>query len=269
MKTARFALWFLLSAGLYLLARWPFMHASIIPFYLEFRPAIVLVPLAGICWGPVGAFGVMAGSLAGDRLFGFWDALTGFRAIGQLLFAFSAKRLWDFSVGEHFPGLRVAPGLRRALRFQLVALPGCFLYATWPAWGSDMLMIYPFSYFLSLLLLNNVIFCVLLGPALYQFAARHALPKMGSWHDVVEARAGVCQLSFGGAACHITGCVGGCVAGYLVSGSVHQMWPTRTIIHGITSGTTLTLAVLPFLALQVAGLFFARRVPAPAAEDTL
>jgi energy-coupling factor transport system substrate-specific component len=260
-KYPRMIAWFLAAIVLYLLARWPFMKASIIPFYLEFRPAIVIVPLVGVFWGPAGALGAMVGSLAGDALFGYWDALSLFRAAGHLLFAYSAKMLWDFSLSSSFPGPDLTPRWGRTFRFLLVCWPGCFLAAAWPAWGADILQVYPFTYICSLLLMNNLIFCTLLGLALYRIVARELVPWFGTWHSVMEKEI-VSRLSLAGAACQVTGCIGAVAAGLLASGLIYRMWPTGPFIHGTSSGPLLTVLVLPFLLLQIASLFMTQRTPA-------
>lgn len=257
-KYPRMVSWFLLTTGLLLLVRLPFVKAAMIPYYLEFQPGIVVVPLAGVFWGPAGALGVLTASLAGDWLLGMWGPLSAFRAVGLFIYAYSANRLWDFS--ETHVGKRggLTPHWGQTLRFLYVSWPGCCAAASWPALGADILRLYPFPYFVFLLLLNNLVFTTMLGPAFYRILARELVPHFGCWREVMKEHPSP-VLSVRGAWLHVTGCAGACVAGILLGGSVYRMWPDQAFVIGTSTGSLLVALVLPLMLLQVVGLLLARR----------
>ena len=245
--------WFLLTLALFLLARSPFFKVPLIPYYLEFMPAIVIVPIAGVFWGPAGALGVAAGSLAGDALFGFWGVLSPYRALSLFLYAYSAKQLWDYSMTRLGRRGGLDPNWGQTLRFVLVSWPGCFAAATWTGMGADMFRLYPLPYIASLLVVNNLLFVTLLGPAFYRILARELVPHFGCWRDVMGDEA-MTPMTGRGASIHLVGSVGGWVLGILVAGVVYGLWPTQAAVLGSTAGPGVKAVVLPFLLMQVVGL---------------
>ena len=89
----RMVVWVILTVLAGVLARLPFAQVPIIPHYLDFHPGVVLVPLAGVFFGPAGAWGSLVASIIGDRLMGPWGAITLFRALGFFAFALSAQKM--------------------------------------------------------------------------------------------------------------------------------------------------------------------------------
>jgi len=245
--------WFLVATALLLLARLPFVHADIITFYVEFQPGIVLVPLAGVFWGPAGALGVLAASLIGDWLYGLWGPLSAFRAVGLFLFSYSAKHLWDYLHTRERSGRGLTPHWGQTMRFLLISWPGCFLAASWPAVGAEYLRLYPFPYIVALLLTHHLIFTTLLAPALYRILARELVPYFGCWREVLQDIPSR-PLSPLGARLHVLGGLGACVAGILGGGVFYRMWPTRASVLGTYCGWGLLVLVVPFLILQIGGL---------------
>jgi hypothetical protein len=249
--------WYLAAAAAMLAARLPFAKAAIIPFYLEFQPAIVLVPLAGIFWGPAGALGVTTASLLGDWLLGYWCVLSPFRAIGVFLFAFSANRLWDFC-GAH-QGHGLTPRWGHTARFVVVAWVGCLVAAAWPAAAADVFGLYPFPYYGALLILHHAVFTTLLGPAFYRVLARDMVPHFGCWRQTMgytPKRDEV--MAVRAVLYHIAGAVGACGLGMLAGGLAYGIWPDRAWVLSTTTGWAVYLVVVPCLILQVGGLFWPR-----------
>ena len=70
-----------------------------------------------------------------------------------------------------------------------VSWPGCALAASWQGLGSELLRLYPFTYVASLLVLNNIMFCTLLGLPLYRLMAGLWVPRFGTWDEALGADA--------------------------------------------------------------------------------
>jgi hypothetical protein len=168
------------------LARLPFAHFQIIPHYLDFHPGVILVPLAGVFFGPAGAWGSLAASLIGDRLMGPWGAISIFRALGFFFFALSAQKMWNFSFWFEVGHVKPSLSWSHTARFILVSWPGCALAASWQGLGSELLRLYPFIYVASLLMLNNMLFCTLLGLVTAGIAAFPGLAAERKEEGVLE-----------------------------------------------------------------------------------
>lgn len=247
----RLIAWFLATVALLVLARLPFARFQIIPHYLKFTPGVILVPLAGVFWGPAGAWGALAASLAGDRLTGMWGVLSPYRAAANFLFALSAQKLWDVSPrGE--ASLTHAPSVSHTLRFLLAAWPGCFAAAGWVALGCEINGFYPFPYIASLALAHNLAFVTLTGAAVYRLTARTAAPRFGSWREVMAADAGPATDPLPALVIWV-GSLGACAAGWLAGALIYRMGPFEPFVIGITCGAWVEALVIPFLAVQVLG----------------
>jgi len=251
--------WFLITTTVYLAGRLLFGGVHMIPYFAELQPAIVVVPIAGAFWGPAGIWGCFVAMLLGDLVMGMWGPLTPFRCIGVTLFALSCQRLWSCWPSADATTPEMLPIWRRTFRFLCATAPGCFIAATWPATAAETLKYYPFPYFSSLLLLNNLFFCALLGPALYRFMAREIVPYFGTWHDIMQPDDEATHMHGGRAALVVLAALGAYIAGVFAAGLFYGVWPTRATVFGLASGAAVPLFIVPFLILQVAGLCWSRK----------
>ncbi len=251
----RLVVWFILTTVLAVLVRLPFIRVQLIPHYLDFHPGIVLVPLAGLFFGPAGAWGALAGSLLGDRLFGPWNGAVLYRALGAFLFALGTQRLWTFSFHPEGDPPQATDTWNRTLRFVLVAWAGCFVAAAWQALGMEVRRMYPFAYVVSLLALNNLLFCALLGVPLYQVMVREWIPHFGTWQGVMGIPESEGRITRRNALFIFIGSVGACLAGLYVSSLFYRVGPLQPFVLGSTTGIGVTLMVVPFLLLQAWGVF--------------
>lgn len=253
--------WFIAAFLLFLLARLPFIKAPLLYGYVEFQPGIVLVPLLGVFWGPAGALGIALASVVGDLLFGYGGSLVFYRMFGLFLYAMSAKKLWDyFSMRDAaHPGIR--PTWKQISRFMMASLPGAFLAAGWFAFGNHMVRSYPFSYVLMLVLANNLLFLLVLGPAFFHALARELVPHFGCWREVMKNSGVLPPIGIRGATLSFVGSFGAVTAGFLVGTNVYGHWPLDNFLEGkwflaSSSGPLLTWAVWPFLLMQVLAILW-------------
>lgn len=251
--TLRSLLAFFLTVALQVLVRAPFARFQMIPQYLDFHPAAVLVPLAAVVFGPPGCWGSLAASVLGDRLMGPWGGITLFRAAGFFFFARSTLVLWNTTLQSHGDAVEPKATWTSTLRFVFAAWPACCAGGAWQALGSELLGAYPFTYVMTLLVLNNVLFCTMLGLPLYRLAARWWVQRAGWWGDALPAGSGAAPwlnaaLAAGGAA-------GACIIGALVSSALYRVEVFQPFVLGSRTGVWVPLTVIPLLIVNAVGAF--------------
>ena len=233
-----------------MLARLSFLPVQMIPRHLDFQPGIILVPLSAVFFGPAGVWGSLAASLLGDKLFGQWNALSWYRAASFFFFALGTMRLWDVAFRRDAPPPELSRTWVMALRFTFVAWPGCFLAAAWRAIGSELSRAYPFAYIVSLLVLNNLLFCTLFGSVFYELMAGSWVARFGDWRAAMGvAEAGGRTSVFNGLLIAAAS-LGACVAGLYVSSAVYHIGPLQPFMLGASTGRGVPGVVLPLLLVQ-------------------
>ena len=247
--------WFVLTVVVCVVARLPFAHFQIIPHYLDFHPGVVLVPLVGVFFGPAGAWGSLVASIIGDRLMGPWGAITLFRALGFFAFALSAQKMWNFSFWFEVGYLKPAHNWNHTARFIFISWIGSALAAAWQGLGSEWLRLYPFTYVASLLLLNNILFCTLLGLPFYRLMSGMWVPRFGTWDEALGTSAGPGSPSLRNVLLIGGGGVAALAAGFYISQWVYHVNLFQPFTLGAYSGTVVPLAVIPLLIANAAGLF--------------
>ncbi|HBA86180.1 MAG TPA: hypothetical protein DCZ95_19025 [Verrucomicrobia bacterium] len=249
----RMIVFFLGVAALGLLARLPFAFVHILPSYISFQPEVVLVPVAAVLWGPAGIWGCVAAGLLGDRWFGLDLALSMYRGLGILFFGLNMQVLGHGVLGGDSTDF--AAGLGRSLQFLLAALPGGVLAAAWMAIGSEILRIYPFSYVVSLLILNHTLFIILFGLPLLNLARWQIVRRFGTWQEVMSVEPGAYSRGVLSRTLMLAGGLGACAIGLYISHAVYRISLIQPFMLGSTSGRWVSWTVWPFLLLNIYGLF--------------
>lgn len=249
--TRRSLLGFFLTIALQVLSRVPFAHFQMIPHYLDFHPGAVLVPLAGVLFGPAGCWGSLAASVLGDRLMGPWGGISLFRAVGFFFFAWSAWKMWNLSLERGVGAIEPRPTWTCTLRFVFASWAGCFAGAAWQALGSELLGAYPFTYVMTLLVLNNVLFCTMLGLPLYRLAARWWVRRFGWWGEALPSGSGA--TTWVNAALVAGGALAACLVGASISGMVYGVELFQPFVLGSRTGVLVPLAVIPLLISHALG----------------
>ena len=251
----RLVSWFALTVLLGVLVRLPLAYFQIIPHYLDFHPGVILVPLAGVFFGPAGAWGSLVASLVGDRLMGPWGAISIFRALGFFFFALSAQKMWNFSFWFEVGHMKPSRSWSHTARFILISWPGCALAAAWQGLGSELLRLYPFTYVASLLTLNNIMFCTLLGLPLYRLMAGLWVPRFGTWDEALGADAGPGSPSLRNVIFIAAGAVAALLTGFYISELVYHIGPLEPFTLGTHTGILVPLVVIPMLIVNAAGVW--------------
>ena len=250
----RMVAWFLFGTFLLILARCPFAATPVLTGLIEFRPSVVLIPMAGIYAGPAGILCVLVASPLGDGLVGLWGPLTPVRAVASGLAAWMAHRLWD-SVGQAKDATQCFSW--EWVRYVLVSLPSLMALGAWPALVGAMLRLYPFSYLLGLHLVLDVLFLLLLAPLVCTAAERWWQPAFGTWRSVMRNDGEMTGYSLFGDTLIWVGGLAACALGLLTSGLVYGTWPWDSYVLGQTDGWVSWILVLVCLLLQVVGLMHA------------
>ena len=251
----RLILWWAVATAAGVAVRLPFARFQIIPHQVDFHPGVVIVPLGAVFLGPAGAWGAAAASLVGDWLLGHWNWAAAFRATGFFFFALGTQRLWESSFLSSGTGVDRQATWMKTLRFLFVTWPGCFTAAVWQAVGSEMFRFYPFSYVVTLLVFNNLLFCILLGLPLYRIMARQWAGRFGSWDNGVSHSEGTANLSLLAMLSLFLAGVAACLAGIYTSILFYNVGIMQPFILGSHAGILVPFVVVPFLILQAIGAF--------------
>jgi len=158
-------------AAIHAAALIPFKPIVILPGVTEVRPGMVLPIVFSILFGPAAAWGTAIGNTMGD-MFGSLGPGTLFGFLGNLLYGFIPYRVWEVWRGG-------APDFRRVTGwavYLLAALASSAACALAIGWGIHLLRLFPFVTTAGIILVNNLLVGLLLGPpllvALYPRVAR-------------------------------------------------------------------------------------------------
>ena len=155
-------------AATYAATLFVFAGLVILPGFTGVRPGAVVPVVFGLMFGPAGAWGAAVGNLLNDVVTGQLTPGSPFGFLGNLVYGLLGYKLWG-NLGPLSSGLapdfRERPG-RQLLEFVVVGLAATAACAAIIAWGLDLLGLFPFSVFATIVFLNNAIAVVVLGPPL-------------------------------------------------------------------------------------------------------
>jgi energy-coupling factor transport system substrate-specific component len=233
-----------LSAAIYAAVLIPFKGFPIIPGAIEIRPANVFPVVFGLLFGPAGAWGAAIGNLIGD-FFGTLSpgSIGGF--VGNFFLALLPYKMWGYYFrGDENMEQNVNSGKKLAVYVAVAALAS-MACAVIIAWWVALLAIFPFLATLVLIVSNNAIMAIVLGPvlllALYPRVKRWGL----LWTEIMEPEE-VSASRFRGVGNILVwvGGVGGVAVGVILS-----------LTDIATGGMGIGLGLLAFVVLIVVGAF--------------
>ena len=237
-----------ICAALYAAILIPFKIVPLIPGITEFRPANAVPVVCSFLFGPAAAWGAAFGNLIGDFFGGLGPGdLFGFFA--NLLYGLVPYLVWE-ALTDADP---VPRGPATWIGLVLVIALAAMLCATVVGWGLQALGFHPFTVLGTLVLVNNLVVALVLGPFLLTVLhprIRHARllyrDLLGPRRPVARARAllGVGLVVAG------TGLAFG--AGELIASG---RWLAPWAAHRTGTGAfEVGLGLVPFLGVAVAGL---------------
>jgi energy-coupling factor transport system substrate-specific component len=232
-----------LSAAIYAAVLIPFKRFPIIPGAVEIRPANVFPVIFGLLFGPAGAWGAAIGNLIGD-FFGTLSpgSIGGF--VGNFFLALLPYKMWGayFRRDENVEQ-NVSSGKKLAV-YIAVAAVASMACAVIIAWWVAVLGIFPFLATLVLIVSNNAIMAIVLGPVLL-LALYPRVKQWGLlWTEIMNPEeVPASRLQRVGNVLVWVGSLGGVAVGVILS------------LTGVASGVGIGLALLPFPILILVGSF--------------
>ena len=155
-------------AAVYAAVLLPFKVFTILPGLTSVRPANVFPVIFGIMFGPAAAWGSAIGNLIGDLLGGTFGpgSVGGF--VGNFFFGFVGYKIWGnlgpLSSGEE-PDFHDDVG-HQIVEYVVLAVGASAACAAIIAWWADLLGLVPFTVLGPIILTNNSLAAVVLGPPL-------------------------------------------------------------------------------------------------------
>lgn len=237
-----------ITAALYAAILIPFKVVPLIPGITEFRPANAVPVVCSFLFGPAAAWGAAFGNLIGD-FFGGLGPGDVFGFLANLLYGLVPYLVWE-AVTDAEPVPRSAATSAGLLAVITLAATLC---ATVVGWGLQILGFHPFTVLGTLVLVNNLVVAIVLGPFLLAVLyprIRHARllyrdllgprPPLPTWRAAL------------GVACVVGGTAAAFAAGQLIaSGAWRPPWAPFVSASGAFE---VGLGLVPFLGLVLLGL---------------
>ncbi|MDQ3913292.1 MAG: QueT transporter family protein [Actinomycetota bacterium] len=232
-----------LSAAIYAALLIPFKGIPLVPDFIEVRPANAFPVVFGLLFGPAGAWGAAIGNLIGD-FFGTLTLGSISGLVGNFFLALLPYKMWGayFRREENMES-NVDSGKKFGV-YVAIALLASVVCAVIISWFIDLLGFVPFLESLVLIMANNAIMAVVLGPilllALYPRVRRWGM----LWTEIMSPEeVSGSRLQRAGNALVWIGGLGAAAVGLLISLRVGPQ------------SLGLGLGLVPFLILIVVGSF--------------
>ena len=241
--------WFIIAFVLLFVARLPFARLGMVPYFVEFHPGFVLLPILAVCWGPAAAWAALAAGIAGDALLGYWESVSFFRAVGWMVAVLCTQHLYSATNIQ-----KEESTVSAMLKFMAMSIPACCAAAVWPAIQAGFLRYYPYCYIVTLSFLNNLVFLILFGPGLFRFLVHHTHGDVCLWQRYVSRVGSTLPVTRFPRILIWVGSLGSLVMGLLVSGLVYDAWPWSLYLIGTLTGAWVRIVVAFFLIVLLIGL---------------
>ncbi len=209
-----------ISAAVYAAVLIPFKPIPLIPGFTEIRPSAVLPIVFSLFFGPAGAWGSAFGNLIGD-FFGTLGLGSIFGFFGNFFYGFVPYKVWNYFAPNEEP---VMTNWQRWLKYIFTILLASLSCGVFIAWGIDWLGLLPFPALANIILVNNFLVSLILGPLILLIL----YPRIKKWGLVYTEILEELTLSRSltlrnfGFLFLLVGCFGGLLFGNLFSFGVIQ-----------------------------------------------
>lgn len=164
------------SAAIYAASLIPFKVLVIIPGSTEIRPGAVFPVILGLMFGPAGAWGSAIGNTIAD-IFGMFGPGTIPGFIGNFFYSYVPfllwNRIWFFSTNSS-PDFKNFNDIAQLIIVSLLASLACAVII---GWGVDVMGLVPFATITPIILINNSLVSIVLGP----FLMRGLFQRIKKW----------------------------------------------------------------------------------------
>lgn len=239
------------TAAVYAGTAVPFKGIQIIPGFAELRPAGAIPVVFGLIFGPAGAWGSCIGNVIAD-FFGTLGIGSLFGAVGNFFFGFVGYKVWgNMGWFSSKADLNIRTK-KQVFEYILVAILSSATVAFIIAWGLELLKLLPFASIGAVIVTNNIIFSIVIGPFLLLLLYPRAMRWGLYWREIMDAEMvleGIMPRV--GALCIWIGALGGLIIGFLLSTGLYH-GELFQFVKG-TAGGGVVLGVLPFLLLFFLG----------------
>jgi energy-coupling factor transport system substrate-specific component len=230
------------SAAIYAASLIPFKALVIIPGSTEIRPGAVFPPVLGLMFGPAGAWGSAIGNTIAD-IFGMFGPGTIPGFFGNFFYAYVPFLLWNRIWGLSTNSSPDFKNFNDIAQFVVVAILASLACAVIIGWGGDVMGLFPFATLTPIILINNSIVSIVLGP----FLMRGLFQRVKKWgllcDDFSERKPGITLRQKIGVFLVITGLIGAIGAGYFL-----------LLITASPSHFSANVIIMLFLILFIAGV---------------
>jgi energy-coupling factor transport system substrate-specific component len=240
-----------LTAAVYAATAVPFKGIQIIPGFTELRPAGAIPVVFGLIFGPAGAWGSCIGNVIGD-FFGTLSIGSFFGAVGNFFFGFVGYKVWGNMGWFSSKADLTIRTKKQVLEYILVAALSSITVAFIIAWGLELLKLLPFAAIGAVIVTNNILFSIVIGPFLLLLLYPRAVKWGLYWKEVMDPEMLPKPIMPRiGALCIWIGALGGLIVGFLLSTGLYQ-GQLFQFAKG-TTGSGVVLGALPFLLLFFLG----------------
>jgi energy-coupling factor transport system substrate-specific component len=237
-----------ICAALYAAILIPFKVVPLIPGITEFRPANAVPVVCSFLFGPAAAWGAAFGNLIGD-FFGGLGPGDVFGFLANLLYGLVPYAVWE-ALTTASPVPRSAGGWAGLLAVITLAATLC---ATVVGWGLHVLGFHPFTVLGTIVLVNNLVVAVILGPLLLAVLHPRLRRARLLYRDLLGPRVPVPVWRAAlGVGLLVAGTAGAFGAGQLIAGG---RWLAPWAAVSTASGAwEVGLGLVPFLGVAIVGL---------------
>jgi len=237
-----------MCAALYAAILIPFKIVPLIPGITEFRPANAVPVVCSLLFGPAAAWGAAFGNVIGD-FFGGLGPGDVFGFLGNLLYGLLPYTVWE-ALTDREP---VPRGVGVSLALAAVIALAAMLCATVVGWGLNWLGFHPFKVLGSIVLVNNLVVALALGPFLLAVLYPRVERARLLYRDLLGPRVAPPRAQvIVGVILVVGGTLGAFVAGQAISnGQWLAPWaPWETVsLRG-----AIGIGLMPMLAVVLVGL---------------
>jgi energy-coupling factor transport system substrate-specific component len=261
-----------LSAAIYAATLIPTQFLPIIPGFTNIRPANVFPFVFGLLFGPAGAWGAAIGNLIND-FFGTLNIGSIFGFVGNFFLGFLPYKLWGafFRRGENMEQ-NVNSGKKLAV-FVAIVIVASAVCAVWIAWFNDLIGFVPFAALGSIIMVNNALAGLVLGP-IFLLILYPRIKRWGLlWTEIMTPdEVSAPRLQTLGNALMWIGGIGGLVAGLALGLGIYEQGFAAAGFSpesaGQLRGLGIGLGLIPFLiAIVIASFLLGGREQVEAAEE--